>query len=1126
MKDTAKKFIFFDRAGRRWPRLRTLIFLFVSLLMVGGVLFVHAMFVAPKLKLPKSVSEMKGEIKMLKRPMTPPSYGERPLQRLQAFTGTRQAGGAQGAGKSAYKISHKNIRLGFYAGWDSRSHASLIKHGGLLTHVCSDWFTLEDGLGRISEVPDARLLETLKSKNIAFLPMLNNLWNDEWQPEPVENLSVAPAGVQERFAASLAQSLEKVDADGVLINWQMLDSNYKQDVTALLKRIADGLHGKQMELWIAVPMGAGMNVFELDALSEFTDRFVALMHDENSEVDDPGPLASQDWFDGWMNAVLAYGNSRQWVIAIGSYGYDWRVSATKKDAGERAEMISFSDSLARAAAAGVSDIGFSKPDWNPHFSYQLGEDERAVWFLDAASFLNQWEAAHGNLVGGVGVYRMGLEDPAIWSILKQPVTTEWKAEKLKLLSNIQADDRVAQVGDGEFVSVDVNMRDGYRAMARDNKDYVLSEYKLLPNYATLFHWGNSRDEVAITFDDGPDPEWTAKILDVLKEKKAPAAFFVLGRQAEREPEILQRIAREGHEIGNHSFFHPDLSRVSLRQAELELNACQRIIEAITDRSTILFRPPYIRDSHPYTVLEAIPVEIAQDMNYLTVAANIDPRDYERPGAVEILNRVKAQRRFGNIILMHDAGGDRSQTVAALPEIIDYLRERGDRIVSLGDLAGLKRDAIMPPLYARGDDWAQWASDSGFQFFYLAEKLLWSFTIVATVLLLLRMLLIAALAMQHRKMDESRRAERAGFHPPVSVLIAAYNEEKVIRETLRCVLASTHPAPIEVVVVDDGSKDGTAAAIREVSGMDRRVLCIRQPNKGKAEALREGLRWVKHETVVMLDADTQFEPSTISELAAFFKDSKVGSVSGHARVGNARNFLSKCQDLEYVCGFNLDRRAYAAWNCITVIPGAVGAFRRSAIEKAGGICSETLAEDTDLTLSLHRVGYRAEYAPDAVAYTEAPEKIRALVKQRFRWVFGTMQCLWKHRDLVLNHRLPALGYLSLPSIWFFQILLVAMIPLMDALLILSLFIGLGWEIYAYFVVFLMSDLLLAMLACWIEREPLRKTLWMVPMRFLYRPLLSWVVWKAIYTAFKGVLVDWGKLERTASVVARQKRVFSI
>jgi cellulose synthase/poly-beta-1,6-N-acetylglucosamine synthase-like glycosyltransferase len=408
--------------------------------------------------------------------------------------------------------------------------------------------------------------------------------------------------------------------------------------------------------------------------------------------------------------------------------------------------------------------------------------------------------------------------------------------------------------------------------------------------------------------------------------------------------------------------------------------------------------------------------------------------------------------------------------------------------------------------------------SGFRIWHFIVEFCWAFMIAATGLIVLRTIMVAVLAAQHFR--RVRRIEAGPtYTPPISVIIAAYNEEKVIAATLRAVTDTSYIGEFEVVVVDDGSKDQTVREIEKAAFINRRIRMVRQENRGKSEALRTGVAAARYDTLVFLDADTHFDRQTFEALVKPLSDPKVGAVSGHAKVGNLRTFIARCQSLEYICGFNLDRRAYAQWNCITVVPGAVSAIRRQALDDAGGFCLDTLAEDTDLTLCLHKRGYRVEYAPAALAWTEAPEGPVPLMRQRFRWAFGTLQCLWKHRDLVFNPQYGALGWFSLPSIWFFQIVLVALTPVVDGLLIVSLILG-GWSaMWSYVLIFLLMDLILAFLACGLDGEKLRKGWIILPMRIIYRPMLSWVIWRALYRAFKGAWVTWGKLERTASMPVR-------
>jgi cellulose synthase/poly-beta-1,6-N-acetylglucosamine synthase-like glycosyltransferase len=342
---------------------------------------------------------------------------------------------------------------------------------------------------------------------------------------------------------------------------------------------------------------------------------------------------------------------------------------------------------------------------------------------------------------------------------------------------------------------------------------------------------------------------------------------------------------------------------------------------------------------------------------------------------------------------------------------------------------------------------------------------------------------------------------------------------VIADTLRALLASDYKGDLEIIVVDDGSRDETAPEVERVAHVDLRVKFLQQENRGKARALQRALAAARNPIVVFIDADTQLQRDALPRLLEPFANKEIGAVSGHAKVGNLRSFIARCQSLEYTCGFNLDRRAYDRWNCITVVPGAISAIRKDAIDRAGGLSLDTLAEDTDLTLTLHKDRQRIVYVPAAIGWTEAPETVRTLARQRFRWAYGTLQCLWKHRDMLFNPSYGALGWFSLPSVWFFQIILVAITPMVDLILLASLPFGTWNAVLPFVITFLAMDVILATLACILEREPVLTAWRILPMRLIYRPMLSYCIWKAIIRATKGAWVSWGKLERTASVPVR-------
>ena len=1111
--DTVTPFVFSDPAGKRWPRLRLILLIAGVLLFFGTVLFVQTLFVAPQMRVPFSLRQLKGQLKALQKENPAGQFS--PVSLLwQKFGQARQAekklvGPTPTPPARPRKKSPGNeVRLAFYTNGDPYSFASLELHAGQITHVCPEWMTVINGMGDLQVDADARLPKLAASKGIALMPLLTNLVGDTWQPEAIENLAHGPQNRQERFISNVLSVLRNAKAAGVVVDWEQIDPAYKQDIAGFIDKFADALHYDDKELWLCIQPGQELDYIDFENLSDNVDRFVAMLFDETSDIDPPGPLGSRSWFEGWLHVLLEGSDTKQWIIALGSYGYDWTIGEKK------AELITFPEAMSRANNAKVESAEIKAPSYNPYFYFEDGDKEHAVWFLDVVTFLNELREVRDQKAGGFALYRLGSEDPAIWDALGVPRDFKIDKQTRQSLEILEGTDTITDVGDGEIVTVDESRSDGRRNLAVDPEGYLAGKYLKFPEFPTLYHQGaGGEHQVAITFDDGPDPRWTPQILDILKAANVKAAFFLVGVNAERYPGLVRRIVNEGHEIGNHTYYHPNLALCWPEHVRLELNATQLLLETITGRATTLFRPPYAADTSPSQLSELTPLQIAQDLNYLVVLENIDPQDWAKPGADIILQRVKQQRRDGSIVLLHDAGGNRSQTVAALPRILEWLHTRGDTVVPLSTLLGTTRDAVMPPLTGAGQPVARIVSSTGFRIYHATEEFFWAFMIVATGLVVVRTLVVIWLA------SRFRRKVRADFAESISIVMAAYNEGRVIAETLRALLASDYKGEIEVIVVDDGSRDETASQVKRVAHVDPRIRLLQQENRGKARALQRGLAAVHHGIVVFIDGDTQCQRDTLPRLLGPFADERVGAVSGHAKVGNLRTFIARCQALEYTCGFNLDRRAYNRWNCITVVPGAISAIRKGAIEQAGGLSLQTLAGDTDLTLSLHKHRQRIVYVPDAIAWTEAPESVRTLARQRFRWAYGTLQCLWKHRDMMFNWNYRALGWFSLPSIWFFQIILVAVTPMVDLFLLASLPFGAWRAVMPFVITFLAMDVILATLACILEREPILRAWRILPMRLIYRPMLSYCIWKAILRAVKGAWVSWGKLERTASVPVR-------
>ncbi|WP_030868523.1 polysaccharide deacetylase family protein [Streptomyces sp. NRRL S-37] len=619
--------------------------------------------------------------------------------------------------------------------------------------------------------------------------------------------------------------------------------------------------------------------------------------------------------------------------------------------------------------------------------------------------------------------------------------------------------------------------------------------------------------LVLTFDDGPDPTWTPKVLDVLKKHDAHAVFFVTGTMASRYPDLVQRMVDEGHEVGLHTFNHPDLALQSTKRIDWELSQNQLAITGAAGIRTSLFRPPYssfadAMDNESWPVTEYI-----GSRGYLTVVNNTDSEDWKRPGVDEIIRRATPHHGKGAIVLMHDSGGDRSQTVAALDEFLPGLKDKGyefDNLTEALDAPSAHSPVTGAELW-KGKAWIFLVQASE----HITDVLVVGLAIIGT-LVIARFVLMLLLSGIH-----ARRVRRKNFrwgppvNEPVTVLVPAYNEAKCIENTVNSLMASEHP--IEVLVIDDGSTDGTARIV-EAMGLPN-VRVIRQLNAGKPAALNRGLANARYDIVVMMDGDTVFEPSTVRELVQPFGDPRVGAVAGNAKVGNKDTLIGAWQHIEYVMGFNLDRRMYDILRCMPTIPGAVGAFRRSALEPIGGMSDDTLAEDTDVTMALHRAGWRVVYAENARAWTEAPESVSQLWSQRYRWSYGTMQAIWKHRRAVIDKGPSGrFGRVGLPFVSLFMIVAPLLAPLIDVFLLYGVVFGPTQKTITAWLGVLAIQAVCAAFAFRLDRERMTHLISLPLQQILYRQLMYVVLLQSWITALTGGRLRWQKLRRTGVVEA--------
>jgi cellulose synthase/poly-beta-1,6-N-acetylglucosamine synthase-like glycosyltransferase/peptidoglycan/xylan/chitin deacetylase (PgdA/CDA1 family)/spore germination protein YaaH len=1017
--------------------------------------------------------------------------------------------------------------IGFYVNWDDTSYASLKRNIDKLDWFAPEWIRLKDGDDPLVRDFDQKALDLIHQEkpNMPILPLVQNYVNEQFNSEILAR-EVATPESRQKLINALVKTVEDNKFAGLTVDLEEVPRSSQNNLYQFMKE----LHATfQTHNWIiaqAVPFDNPD--WDYKAYAQMTDYMMLMAYDEHWATGQPGAIASQDWFEKILAKRMKELDPKKTIICIGNYGYDW------SDKSKEAEDISFQEAVLSARDSEAT-IKFDPATKNPYFSFDEDDgSHHTVWFLDGVTAYNEIKASEKYQPFGIALWRLGSEDPSLWDVFGQN-TYKPQFENLK---SIRYGYDIDFEGTGEILQVVAEPQAGSRVFNFDADSAINNEnYTAIPSSYVIQRAGDHPGLVALTFDDGPDPQWTPQILDVLKKENVPATFFIVGEYGQENPELLRRIVSEGHDIGNHSFTHPNMGEIPTKVTEVELNATQRLIQSATGRSTMLFRAPYFGDAEPTTADEVDPIVTAKNLGYIAVGLHIDPDDWEKPGAETIVQRtvdgITNQSTdadiHGQIVLLHDGGGNRSQTVEALPEIIDALRAKGYQFVTVSKLAGLSQDKTMP-LVAQNENVITNADNLTFSMIWLANKTMKWLFMLGIILGTGRILFVTFLALNTRLKKHETNNLSEEFQPFVSVIVPAFNEERVITKTIKSLLKSTY-SQLEILVVDDGSTDNTSFIVEKIFADEPRVHLFTIANGGKDNALNFGLKESKGEIIIGLDADTLFTPSTIGELAKHFADKSVGAVAGNAKVGNRLNMITKWQALEYITSQNLDRRAFASLNAITVVPGAVGGWRREALEKAGGFESNTLAEDQDLTLRVRMLGYKIAYAENAVAYTEAPDSFRGLAKQRFRWSFGTLQCMWKYRRALFNKKYGALGWAAMPNVWIFQILFPLVSPLMDLMFIWTLigyllqrlehpheFLASHFsEVAFYYVFFLLVDVLAASVGFAFERKENWKLLaWLPIQRFGYRQVIYWVMLKSVKTAFKGVIVGWNKVERKDTV----------
>ena len=1172
--------IFYDPQRKRWKRFRRLLDVVAVTFTLVLAAFIFNVFRAqhlPELLLPA----MKHNYRALpdRTPFVRGARSPRPSRRK--------------TDRKASEIvfnTGEGLRAAYYVPYDAASYASFKEHVHQIDMLFPEWLHVESNRTKLLAIngdshreypvvdtnqvhdpdPSNRIKHVIQAahEDTEIFPHVNNYNSNTqtWDPnvgvmlgDPAKRAALISDIVHflTAFRRPSGKDAKKYEwtYPGLSLDFESLPDETSANYILFIHELYQQLHMRDLRLYVNTVVGTGDDEFRQIAAN--SDGIILMNYDQHEIESEPGPVAAQDWFVANLQRVLKFVPKEKLICAIGSYGYDWTLSIPEQKKGKRkvapevlsTEDLSVTEAWQRASDADA-DLDLDYDTLNPHYEY-IDEDKHqkhVVWFLDGVTLLNEMRAARQLGLQTFALWRLGEEDSSLWSVWDKPSS----AGSLQALNTVQPGHDVDTEGDGDILYIHNGPQAGKRTVTVDTDEtdpqrkLIVDEHMdVYPRTYTIQQYGYHPNKVAITFDDGPDKQWTPKILDILKQKGVKAAFMLIGAQAQENIGLLKRILREGHEIGSHTYTHPDISEISPRQLELEINVTERLFASKLGVHPLYFRPPYDIDEEPDTDDQAAPVVLIQNTHHIIVGNKIDTDDWNehpRKSPEEIANSVLQQMEImktkpqfrGSIILMHDGGGDRSNTVRALPVLIDQLRAHGYEIVPVSALLGKTTEEVMPRLTF----WQRLAAlpDSiAFSGLAFMAKFIFIIFFVGDVLMSARLLLVGVLAIIDR-IFKKHRAPSPGFNPRVAVLVPAYKEETVIVRTIRSVLNSDYKN-IRVIVIDDGSPDRTAEVAREAYVKEiaaGRVEVLTKPNGGKAAALNFAIERLDEDFYVGIDADTVIAADAISKLIAHFEDERIGAMAGNAKVGNRVNLWTRWQALEYITSQNFERRALDLMHVVTVVPGAIGAWRTQAVRDAGGYPLNTVAEDADLTMNLLEHGYRVDYEDRALAFTEAPIDMRGLMRQRFRWSFGTLQAIWKHRAAFVRNK--AMGLFALPNILIFQMLLPLVSPFIDLMFVagvVNFFINRYYhpdaastagllKLVAYFFAFLVIDFVTSSVAFSLERKhPANKGdgwllfhIWL--QRFAYRQVFSIVLLRTLKRAVDGKPFNWDKIQRTAKM----------
>ncbi|WP_431298996.1 glycosyltransferase [Tabrizicola sp. BL-A-41-H6] len=823
----------------------------------------------------------------------------------------------------------------------------------------------------------------------------------------------------------------------------------------------------------------------------------------------PLPLAPQPWFEAAVTPLLQAVPADKLVVALGTFGVQTDAATG------RAEDVAYATALARTRAAEGS-VTVDRDALNAELAFSDADGRSArITLLDGLSFANQMTALAPDTA--LALWPIGSEDPAVWSLIAGDDV------QAALTRPITLDRQVLLSGTGPVALQVEEAAVGRRDVTIDpqSRRVVEQAYRALPSPHVLTRFdGGVGDAVLIAFDGLPPIDNLSDVLLELARHGVRATFAVTASEVVANPDVVRRLIVAGHAVALADVGDLAGNGLYAAMSRFRDRAATMALAGETDWRAVLAETWGKGAIMPTSTEEFATLVALQKQGRLRLPEG--ERVPSNPDqAAEFAERlVSTVFLEGSQLVRFDLSRPELQTtLSTLPVILEAFETAGASFIAPDDLA---RPAGGVAMYEARD--LATLRDRIYVWSLLkADRIVAAAFLMLLLVAIVRSSVFLVLAHLRRPRDTIDPT----WVPGVTVIIPAFNEGKVIANCIQSIFSNDYP-DVRIIVVDDGSQDDTAAVVAAMAAKDRRIWLVRQDNAGKWAAANTALRYVMTRFFIVVDADSSIGSDAIRWLVQPFAEPNVGAVSGIVEVGNARNWLTWCQNLEYLVSQNIHRRAYETFDGIFVVPGAIGAWRTDAVIAAGLFSGETITEDADLTLAVHRAGYRIVMAERARAFTEAPEQLAPFMSQRLRWSLGMLQASWKHR-MAIREGHPV-GYISILDAVWFSVLTTLLSPLVDLIVLVLLGMAasrlmMGQPVltegavvfFAGYLGLAVLDLLNTLATFRFERRFDLRLLLLTPLLNLgYRQLLYVATVRATWRAITGRLTAWNKLERTGAL----------